>query len=139
MSIRYAKSRLSEEEMERNCEKIQSYLRYSDDYKNPNLCIWDISRATGITPAAISQSLNRFLKQNFFDVVNSRRLEEVKRILLSDNTSSFTIESVASDCGFRSRSTFYTAFNKLEGTSPAKWLKVALKTDKANEQIPPGG
>ncbi len=139
MSIRYAKSRLSEEEMERNCEKIQSYLRYSDDYKNPNLCIWDISRATGITPAAISQSLNRFLKQNFFDVVNSRRLEEVKRILISDNTSSFKNESVASDCGFRSRSTFYTAFNKLEGTSPAKWLKVALKTDKANKQIPPGG
>ena len=71
-------------------------------------------------------------------MVNSRRLEEVKRILLSDDTNSFTIESVAGDCGFRSRSTFYAAFNKQEGISPAKWLKAALETDKANEKIPPG-
>ncbi|SEG17857.1 helix-turn-helix domain-containing protein [Parabacteroides chinchillae] len=138
MNMRYARSRLSEKEMEQNCEKIQSFLRHSDDYKNPNLCIWDISLATEIAPAAISQSLNRFLNLNFFDVVNRKRLEEVKRILLSDNTNSYTIESVAYDCGFRSRSTFYAAFNKLEGTSPAKWLKTALETDKANEKTPPG-
>ena len=110
MNMRYARSRLSEKEMEQNCEKIQSFLRHSDDYKNPNLCIWDISLATEIAPAAISQSLNRFLNLNFFDVVNRKR----------------------------SRSTFYAAFNKLEGTSPAKWLKTALETDKANEKTPPG-
>lgn len=138
MNIRYAKSRLTEKEMEANCNKILSHLQNTEDFRNPSFCIWDLSQATGIPPAVISQSLNRYLAQNFFDVVNCRRLEEVKQILLSQSTNSYTIESVAYDCGFRSRSTFYAAFNKLEGTSPAKWLKTALETDNTKEKIPPG-
>ncbi len=123
MDTSYIRSRLTEEEMEDYCARIISHLYESDIYRNPNLRIWDISQAIGIPPAIISQSLNRFLKQGFFDVINKRRHEEVKKILLSGGNKGFTIEGVARNCGFRSISTFYSVFNKYEGMTPTQWLK----------------
>ena len=51
------------------------------------------------------------------------RIEEAKRRLCELNSSDFNIESIYTDCGFRSRSTFYMVFKKMTGETPAKWLE----------------
>ena len=111
------------------CRQIITYLETSRAYKNPDLSLWHISTATGIPVATISQSINRYLKQNFFDLINRMRLEEAKQMLCSEEGNSLTIESVANCCGFRSRSTFYLVFNKFVGTSPLKWLRSDSNTN----------
>ena len=50
-------------------------------------------------------------------------VEEAKRCLLTLETSGFNIDSIYSECGFRSRSTFFMVFKKIEGKSPAAWLE----------------
>ena len=55
------------------------------------------------------------------------RIEEVKREMLLPENSGYTIESICEKCGFRTRSTFYLAFKKLEGVSPAQWFKSTKK------------
>lgn len=129
---RYHKSRLETDEMAAYCQKITDWLKETQKYKDPNLSVWHISTATGIPTAVISQSLNRFLKKNFFDLVNHMRLEKAKQILLSEAAEGYTIESIATDCGFRSRSTFYQVFSKYEKTSPARWLKEKRTSDSSS-------
>ena len=76
---------------------------------------------------------NDYLKKSFFDLINEMRVEEAQKRLRS-RSNNFTIDSIAVDCGFRSRSSFYTAFRKVEGMTPSQWLKSILSDLQKVEQ-----
>lgn len=108
-------------QMEHYSGKVISYLTESEAYRNPEFSLSMLAVETGISPKNISRSINSYLNKNFFDLINEMRVEEAKKKLLSLDES-HTIESVAGECGFRSRSSFFAAFKKSEGTTPARWL-----------------
>ena len=69
----------------------------------------------------------RILKQNFFELINEMRVGEAKRRLLLPENAGHTVDSLYEECGFRTRSTFFLAFKKVEGLSPAQWLNSVKK------------
>ena len=99
------------------------YLTTSGAYTNPDFSLSMLSTGTGIAFKNLSRSLNGYMNKTFFDFINEMRVEEAKRRLLAIKEKRLTIETIAGDCGFRSRSSFYTAFSKTEGKSPTQWLK----------------
>lgn len=105
------------------CQQITVYLEESKAFKNPDLSLASLSVATGIPQKAISRSINGYCHKNFFDLINGMRVEEAKNRMY-DLQNNYTVESIAEECGFRSRSSFYLVFKKLEGTTPARWLKM---------------
>jgi len=109
-------------QMKEICDTVVQYLQTSHAYKNGNLTLAVLSKETGIPQKNISTAINTYLKKNFFELVNAMRIEEAKRLLQSINTS-HKIESIVTECGFHSRSTFFSTFKKMEGTSPTQWLK----------------
>jgi AraC-like DNA-binding protein len=113
---------MDEVQMREICDKVLEYLQASKAYLDPDLSIHTLAGATGLARRSISSAINGYLHQNFFDFINAQRVGEAKRRLLALN-SEYTADSVFPDCGFRSRSVFYSSFNKLEGISPVKWLK----------------
>lgn len=110
------------ESMAAICRHITAYLKESEAFKNPDLSLASLSVATGIPQKTISRSINRYCHKNFFDLVNGMRVENAKN-RMRDLQNTYTVESVAEECGFRSRSSFYLVFKKIEGTTPARWLK----------------
>ncbi len=116
---------LGTSQMQENCEKIINYLKQSQAYRRSDLSLAILSKETGIPQKALSRSINSYLKQNFFELINEMRIEEAKRCLLSPQTSAYKIDSIYEECGFRSRSTFFLAFKKVEGMTPAQWLQTA--------------
>lgn len=110
-------------QMKEISEQIVAYLRDSRAYRNQDLTLAALSLETGIHHRNISIAINGYLHKNFFDLVNGMRVEEAKQLLRELSTSDYTTESIFTECGFRSRSTFFTTFRKFEGTSPAQWLK----------------
>lgn len=110
------------ESMAAICRQITAYLEESKAFKNPDLSLASLSVATEIPQKAISRSINGYCHKNFFDLINRMRVEEAKN-RMRDLQNNYTIESIAEECGFRSRSSFYLVFKKLEGTTPARWLK----------------
>ena len=104
------------------CRQITAYLEKSEAFKNPDLSLASLSVATGIPQKTISRSINGYCHKNFFDLVNGMRVENAKN-RMRDLQNNYTVESIAEECGFRSRSSFYLVFKKLEGTTPARWLK----------------
>jgi len=124
---------LPRQQMKEICERALNYLASSGAYTNPDFSLAMLSVETAISPRNLSYSLNDYLKKSFFDLINEMRVEEAQKRLRS-RSNNFTIDSIAVDCGFRSRSSFYTAFRKVEGMTPSQWLKSILSDLQKVEQ-----
>ena len=113
---------LPAEQMKTICEKALNYLTVSGAYTNPDFSLTMLADNTETSLKNLSRSINTHLKKNFFDLINEMRVEEAKKRLRA-HSENFTIDSIVIDCGFRSRSSFYTAFRKIEGMTPSQYLK----------------
>jgi AraC-like DNA-binding protein len=79
-----------------------------------------LSEQIGVPAYRLSQMMNSHLHQNFFDVINQYRVEEWKR-LMSEGSASGTIQELAFQVGFNSKSSFNTAFKKHTGQTPSEY------------------
>lgn len=118
---------MSQEEMKKVCERAESYLTESRAYLRPDITLAEFAKEAGIQPRTLSQSVNGYLNVNFFDFINRKRVEKAKELLLGLKTTDYSIDSIFEECGFRSRSTFFLVFKKMEGKSPAAWLDNAVR------------
>lgn len=116
-----------EEQMRDICSQVKEYLETTNAFLRKDLSLSILSRETGIYQKLLSRSINEYLKQNFFELINEMRVEEAKRRLLLPENAGHTVDSLYEECGFRTRSTFFLAFKKVEGLSPAQWLN-SVKT-----------
>ena len=74
-------------------------------------------------PLHLSQVINQSMGKNFADFVNSYRVEEFKAKSKTTDIRKYKNVSIAEACGFRSKSTFYTAFKKHTGETPSEFLR----------------
>ena len=65
-----------------------------------------------VSPNNLSQVINERFSMNFFDYINSYRIEEAKHQLINSDLGRVTIPGVALDSGFNSKSAFYTGRKK---------------------------
>lgn len=114
---------LSREQMREICDRASQYLSETKAYLRPDISLSVLAKETAIPSRNLSRSLNTYLRRNFFEFINEMRVEEAKQRLLSLETSGYNIDSIFTECGFRSRSTFFLVFKKMEGKTPAAWLK----------------
>lgn len=104
------------------CRQAADYAISNKSYLCPDLSLALFAKETGIPQRTLSRSINGYLHRNFFEFINEMRVEEAKSRLLELDDSGYNIDSVYAECGFRSRSTFFLAFKKMEGITPAAWL-----------------
>ena len=99
--------------------QLQNLVTTNALYLDSNLSMAKVSSSLQIPTIKISQTLNEYLHTNFNDYINSFRIEAAKKMIVDKNA--FTLEAIAMDCGFNSKSTFYNAFKKHTGTTPSKY------------------
>lgn len=116
-----------EEQMRDICSQVKEYLETTNAFLRKDLSLSILSRETGIYQKLLSRSINEYLKQNFFELINEMRVGEAKRRLLLPENAGHTVDSLYEECGFRTRSTFFLAFKKVESLSPAQWLNSVKK------------
>jgi AraC-like DNA-binding protein len=112
---------MSNEQMKEICDTVTQYLKTSEAYKNSDLVINHVSHETGIHTKNISIAINGYLHRNFFELVNVMRVDEAKRLFRE--LPNLTIDSIYPECGFSSRSAFFSVFKKMEGKTPLQWIK----------------
>src|SRR5690606_4741131 len=74
-------------------------------------------------PRALSNIINRQFECNFFEFINSYRIEEAKRLLAAPEYASKNMLEVMYDVGFNSKATFNTLFKKKVGMTPSEYRK----------------
>lgn len=105
------------------------YLKYSqilekllvEDklFLDNDLNLSTLSTQMNLQPYLVSEIINRYAKETFFDFINRYRIEEIKQRLTNNQYDSYSILGIAYDCGFNSKSSFNTAFKKFTGSTPS--------------------
>jgi AraC-like DNA-binding protein len=85
------------------------------------LTLDQLARQLEMPPRALSNTINRHFKQNFFEFVNHYRVEEAKTLLADPEQKTKTMIEVMADSGFNSKATFNTFFKKLVGATPSQY------------------
>lgn len=102
-------------------EKITTLFEVKKIYTTPSLTLPVLAQELKIRPQLLSQFINDNMNKSFTQFINEYRIEEAKR-LLKENTD-LKIDAIGMECGFNSSSTFYSAFKKITGTTPANFPK----------------
>ena len=116
---KYQSNKLDAFEAEEIQNRLENILAKENLFLDANLSLQKVSELLKISPLKISQTLNEHCDTNFNDYINTFRIEAAKKIIA--NKSSLTLEAISMDCGFNSKSTFYSAFKKHTGMTPSKF------------------
>lgn len=115
---RYGRSSLDDASAQALLVRIDQALERNRLFARPDLSLADLARESASTPHLVSEALNRVGGTSFRDLVNRRRVDDVKAQLADPENDRYTIEGLGAAAGFRSRSALYDAFRRLEGTTP---------------------
>lgn len=122
---KYKKSKLTSVEKNKYIQKLDYIISTQKPYFNSYLTLSELSKLTEIPSRALSQIINESKKMNFYDFINTYRVNEAK-ILLSSSTDK-TILEILFEVGFNSKSAFNNAFKKFTGTTPISYKKQIFK------------
>ncbi|TXG38413.1 AraC family transcriptional regulator [Seonamhaeicola maritimus] len=104
-------------------EKILVVMEEGDLYKNPKLQLKDLSKAVKTSDNYISEVFSKQLETNYYDFINSYRVEEVIRLMKLETHIDYKLMAIAKEAGFNSKTTFNTAFKKSTGLTPSQYRK----------------
>jgi AraC-like DNA-binding protein len=99
---------------------LLDYFAKEKPFLNPDLNMMMLSGHLNVPKHQLTEVMNADLGKNFFHFVNGYRVESVKK-MLSDPSNRFSIEAIGYDCGFSSKSSFFTVFKKLTGKTPQEY------------------
>jgi len=120
---KYKKSGLKPEQAARHIEDLKRIMETEKPYKNPDLDVYALAQQLGISKNHFTQTLNEHLKVNFYEFINGFRIEEAKKLLLDPDYSNLSLDGIANESGYKSRTTFFNNFKKMTGQTPTEWSK----------------
>jgi AraC-like DNA-binding protein len=121
---KYKYSQLTVPEASRILTSLEEYMDEKKPFTDPNLSLKSLSQMLNIPERYLSQVLNEYRQQNFFDFVNSYRVKYSMQLLKDLRNDRRIIFDIMFDAGFNSKSTFNTAFKKHSGHTPSEFKKL---------------
>lgn len=112
---------MSKEEAIKLLVILKDYIEESKCYVNDKLTIVDLSEAIHVHPKRISFAINSVKGIHFNRYINYFRVGYAKVLLKSKAVHQLSIEGIGIEAGFHSKTTFYSAFKRLEGMTPLKY------------------
>lgn len=120
----HALSLKKDEETESLYRKIEEHIKVHETFRNQDISLSMLANELCISPNKLSSVLNHYYKLKFVDFINTYRVNYIKTLMANPEAiHHFTIEALAGNAGFASRSAFYSAFKKLVGISPIQYAK----------------
>jgi AraC-like DNA-binding protein len=121
---RYAKSGLKEEEAKNLHARLTQLMVKEALYKKNDLTLQELATRLDTHPNYLSQVINEMEHKNFYNYINSLRVEEFIRSASRAETKYYTLLALAFDSGFNSKSTFNKYFKESTGKSPSEYFSV---------------
>lgn len=123
---KYTSSALSEEKSSALYLKLHRIMIKRELYKDRALTKEKLAEELNTNRTYLSQVINTHTGLSFTHYINKLRIEEARRIL-SDPKNTTPLKAIASDIGFNSLSTFYSAFQSIISMSPSAYRAKMLE------------
>lgn len=121
-TTKYQRVRTDDEESRKLYDRLKTYVEKDKLYLDSNLKMSDLASAMECSTVKMSQLLNMYGQQNYYDFINAYRLEEFKRRLQDSRYDNYTLVALSEMCGFK-KSSFFSTFKKMERMTPSEYLK----------------
>lgn len=108
----------SEYSMHDIAEKIRVHLDETLAYLDPDISIHDIANELNLPAYTISNAINRVAECSFPKLIRVYRVKFAAALLKNEEYRNLSINDIAQQSGFRTRSNFYSAFHEEFGMSP---------------------
>ncbi|MCX2718445.1 helix-turn-helix domain-containing protein [Lentiprolixibacter aurantiacus] len=110
-----------EEKHARDYESVRDYILSSQQFLDPLFSLKKLAEEFKVSPGHLSRLINKYGNKNFTDFINEFRVEQAKKIIRDPDFQNYTIVAIGLECGFNSKSTFYSAFKKFTSQSPSEY------------------
>jgi AraC-like DNA-binding protein len=120
---KYSGSALSEGLRELLILKLEKIMNDDKIFIKDSLTVEDVANELGTRTKYISQIINENYQKNFYNFINTYRVEEAMRLLTVAENDKYSILGIAQMVGFVSKSTFNAAFKRVAGTTPSEYRR----------------
>lgn len=107
-------------------EALDDAMRSKKPFLDAALTVDGLAHAVGVSSRELSKLINARTGASFYDYVNGHRVAEARRLLVDPEEATSSIEAIGLLVGFRARSTFYEAFRRITGQTPAEYRRSHL-------------
>jgi len=120
---KYGNKVIDEEEATKINFALKELMESTERFKDADLKLSQLAEEMHLLPHRLSQFLNDNLGKSFTLFVNEYRVRHAQSLIVEK--PHLKLESIGYECGFNSKSTFYTAFKKIAGVTPAQFKEQA--------------
>ena len=103
--------------------KLKQMLEVDKIYKQTDISASKLARKLKTNTSYLSIIINSRFEESFKSLINRYRINEARELLSSPHYSNFSIEGIAEEVGFNSRSAFYQSFKQITGLTPTQYLQ----------------
>lgn len=104
-------------------ERLEVCMCETEIYRRKGVRIGDVARELGVNSYLLSQAINSYFGQRFTDYINEKRIAYIQQCIVDGaGWKKFSIEGLAAESGFSSRTPFYAAFRKVTGLTPSEYI-----------------
>lgn len=121
--LKYQGSLGDEKEKEKTIVQLKKVLEEEKLFLRSDLKQADVASKLNLPAHQLTKLLNSALNQSFFDLINEYRVKHFISLAQDENNKHLSIFGLAQESGFKSKSSFNTAFKKVEGQTPSAFLK----------------
>lgn len=123
ISAKEDKTEENQDKLVTDASRILAYLHNEKPYLSSEFSKHDIARSLDIPQNIVTGCFSNVIKISFPVLRNQLRVEfAIERFKNSEHVKT-TIAGIASESGFKNRSTFYTAFKEVTKMTPVDWIK----------------
>ena len=115
-----SKDRLQEKHL-KEFQEIRMNIIENRTYLDPDLTLDKLAKEHSVSSGHLSRIINLYGNTSFNDFINELRVEQARVFLSDPGYDPYTIVSIGLECGFNSRSTFYSAFRKFTSLTPSQF------------------
>lgn len=114
---------IEESDAQKYREALDKYFLTEGGYLHPDFRQQDLADYLEITKNKLSLIINQLFEQNFNQLINDKRIEIAIQKLKTEKSKSLTLEGIAQEVGFKSRTTFNKAFQEKTGLTPSEFRR----------------
>ena len=117
------------ENYSKEIKSLEKYFTVKKTFLQPNISISQVSVETEIPIRDLSYIINNYYEKRFNDFINEMRCQHFIAKVDKNILDSLTIEAIAFESGFSSKSSFYRAFNRFYSSTPSAYLETLQKAE----------
>jgi len=108
---------------DRILDQVKDLLDNQRVYQDPEISLIKLADKVGTNTSYLSSTINTHYHVNFKTLINKYRIDEARAQLVSGKFDSYSIDGIAREVGYRSRSNFYQMFKQITGVTPAVYVQ----------------